>query len=54
MGDRHSGGRRARAELISGAKTPLICVTISQRPHPDIKIDIIINNILGVVNSKFL
>ena len=32
----------------------MISVTISERGQKEIKIDIIVNNILGIVNSKFL
>ena len=39
--------------MIITAKTPLITITITEKGSA-IKIDIIVNNILGVVNSKFL
>jgi DNA polymerase sigma len=41
-------------ELISTAKTPLIAISIKERGESDIKVDIIINNILGIINSRFL
>ena len=53
-GDRRSRGRRVIPEIILTAKTPLIQVKITDRGQLDMKIDIIINNVLGVVNSKFL
>ena len=53
-GDKRSPGRKVIPDIILTAKTPLITVTISERGKLDIKIDIIVNNILGVINSKFL
>jgi hypothetical protein len=53
-GDRRSSGRRATPELILTAKTPLITITITEMGRKEIKIDIIVNNVLGVINSKFL
>lgn len=53
-GDRRSPGRRAIPDLILTAKTPLITITISERGQKEMKIDIIVNNILGVINSNFL
>lgn len=41
-------------ELILTAKTPLIAISIMERNRQDIKIDLIVNNVLGVINSKFL
>lgn len=32
----------------------MISITISERGQKEIKIDIIVNNILGIINSKFL
>jgi DNA polymerase sigma len=48
------GPRRVTVELISQAKTPLIQLSIGERGRVDMKIDLIVNNILGVINSKFL
>ena len=53
-GDRRSFGRKVLPELILTAKTPLITITINERGKQEIKIDLIVNNILGVINSKFL
>lgn len=41
-------------ELISTAKTPLINLKVIERGRVDLKIDLIVNNLLGVINSKFL
>lgn len=41
-------------DIIRTANTPLISIKIGTRGKSDIKIDIIINNVLGVINSKFL
>lgn len=54
MDESSRGGRRVTVELISQAKTPLIQISIGERGRIDLKIDIIVNNILGVINSKFL
>lgn len=52
--DNRKGGRRIDMELILSAKTPLIAISIKERGESDIKVDIIINNILGIINSRFL
>ena len=52
-GDRRSSGRRVLSDLILSAKTPLITITIKEG-QKEMKIDLIVNNILGVINSKFL
>lgn len=41
-------------ELIRNAKTPLISIRIAETGKTEIKIDIIVNNVLGVINSRFL
>lgn len=51
--DRMSG-KRTKIDLILTAKTPLITVTIIERGAADMKIDILVNNLLGIINSKFL
>lgn len=40
-------------ELIN-AKTPLVQLKVVERGRVDLKIDIIVNNLLGVINSRFL
>ena len=41
-------------EKITGAKTPLVTIKIAETGKSEIKIDLIVNNILGVINSRFL
>lgn len=52
--DDRKGGRRVKVQLITQAKTPLVQIQIIERGKKDIKIDLIVNNILGIINSKFL
>ena len=52
--DDRNAGRRMYIDPIIQAKTPLVAVKIVNKGQSDIKIDIIINNILGVLNSRFL
>ena len=52
--ERGRNGRRMLIDPILSAKTPLVAIRICTHNQPDIKIDIIINNILGVLNSRFL
>ena len=52
--ERGRNGRRMLIDPILSAKTPLVAIRICTPNQPDIKIDIIINNILGVLNSRFL
>ena len=40
--------------LILTAKTPLITLKIGSRGEKTLQIDLIVNNILGIVNSRFL
>jgi DNA polymerase sigma len=46
--------RKVVVELIAAAKTPLINLKVVERGRVDLKIDLIVNNLLGVINSKFL
>jgi len=39
---------------LINAKTPLVQLKVVERGRVDLKIDLIVNNLLGVINSKFL
>jgi DNA polymerase sigma len=49
----YRGDRRIIIEAILTAKTPLIEIKIPNN-RKMIKIDLLVNNVLGIINSKFL